>query len=121
MKEDKIKKKERAKDTQKELKEVKVRKKRISIRAILLYVAVFAFTIYSAMTLISLNKSINEKKAELAKVQHELEIVEINNAYLEEVSNYEGKDLDQYIEDIAREDLDYIKNGERVFYIVAGN
>lgn len=111
-----------AKETPQEtLGEVKTKKKKISKKFVLLYIAVFAFALYAAITIISQNAQISEKRAELAALEEELQIIEIENDYLEQVKNYKGEDLNEYIEEIAREDLDYIKNGERVFINVSGN
>ena len=103
------------------IKEVKPKKKKISKRFILLYIAIFAFALYAAITIITQHTQINEKRAELEALQQELQIVDIENEYLEEVKNYTGEDLDEFVEDKAREDLDYVKNGERVFVNVSGN
>ena len=103
------------------IKEVKPKKKKVSKKFVLLYVAIFAFTLYAAITIITQHTKIVEKRAELAQLQEELQIVDIENEYLEEVKNYTGDDLDEFVEDKAREDLDYVKNGERVFVNVSGN
>ena len=104
-----------------ELKEVKKPKKKRSKSILLLFVALFGLTLSAAITIVNQNIAISEKKAELAALEAELQIVEIENDYLEEVKNYKGEDRDEYIENIAREDMDYIKNGERVFVNVSGN
>lgn len=109
------------KNVQTNIKEVKPKRKRKFKRYIILYIAIFGFTLYAAITIINQNIEINKKKEELAALEEQLSIVEIENDYLEEIKNYEGEDLDEYIEDIAREDLDYIKNGERVFINVSGD
>ena len=106
---------------QKKLREVITPKKKLSKSMILLFGAIFAFALYSAIIIVGQNTAIKEKRAELAALEEELQIIEIENDYLEQVKNYKGKDLDEYIENIAREDLDYIKNGERVFVNVSGN
>lgn len=111
----------RKNEEQKKLREVITPKKKSSKSFILLFIAIFAFALYSAITIVSQNEAIREKRAELAALEEELQIIEIENDYLEEVKNYKGKDLDEYIENIAREDLDYVKNGERVFINVSGN
>lgn len=103
------------------IKEVKPKKKKRSKKYLLLYVAIFGFVIYSAITIINQNIEIKKKKEELALLNEQLSIVEIDNELLEKVKNYDGDELSEYIENIAREDLDYIKNGERVFINVSGD
>jgi cell division protein DivIC len=103
------------------IKEVKPKRKKRSKKFLLLYVAVFGFAVYAAFTIINQNIEINNKKAQLEELNKQIEVIEIQNDYLSDVKNYTGKDLDDYIENIAREDLDYIKNGERVFINVSGD
>ncbi len=76
---------------------------------------------YASFTIINQSIEINDKKDELKSIEDQLEIVEIQSDYLNQIKNYKGDDLSEYMENIAREDLDYIKNGERVFVNVAGN
>ena len=103
------------------IEEVKPKRKKRSKKYLLLYVAVFGFAVYAAFTIINQNIEINNKKSQLAELEKQIEVVEIQNDYYDEVKHYTGKDLDEYIENIAREDLDYIKNGERVFINVSGD
>lgn len=106
---------------ERKIEEVKPKRKKHSKKYLLLYVAVFGFAVYAAFTIINQNIEISNKKSQLEELQKQIEVVEIQNDYYDEVKNYTGKDLDEYIENIAREDLDYIKNGERVFINVSGD
>ena len=45
----------------------------------------------------------------------------IAHAILKKIKNLKDDELRKYYEDIAREDLDYLKNGERVFVNVSGD
>lgn len=112
--------KEKKEIPQNAIREVKPKRKR-SKKYILLYLAAFAFAIYAAFTIISQSIKISDRKAELRSLQEELEIVEIQNDYLDEIKDYSGDELNEYIENIAREDLDYVKNGERVFINISGD
>ena len=40
--------------------------------------------------------------------------------YLKKVQNYKGDDLKKYIEKIAKDELGYVGDGERIFINVAG-
>lgn len=104
-----------------EIKEVTPRKRKRSKKFFLLYIAIAAFVVYASFTIINQSIEINDKRNKLKKIEDQLEIVEIQSDYLKEIKNYKGKDLSEYIENIAREDLDYIKNGERIFVNVAGD
>ncbi|MCH5300585.1 MAG: septum formation initiator family protein [Ruminococcus sp.] len=100
----------------KEVKLSKVKKKRY----ILLYIAIFGFALYAVITLVNQFIEISDKKQQLEDLQSQIVVQEIKNDQIKEVKNYSDKELAQYIEQIAREDLDYIKEGERVFVNIAG-
>lgn len=103
------------------VREVRTEKKKRSKKFLILYAVGFAFLVYASFTIINQGIEISEKKAERDRLKHELEIVEIRNDSLREVKEYSGDALDEYIEKLAREDLDYIKNGERVFINISGD
>lgn len=75
---------------------------------------------YAVITLVNQFVEISDKKQQLAELQDQIVVQEIKNDQISEVKNYSDKELAQYIEQIAREDLDYIKEGERVFVNIAG-
>ncbi len=100
----------------KEVKAPKLKKKRY----ILLYVAIFGFILYSAITLINQSIEISRKKQELNDLQEQIVVQEIKNDDINEVKNYSDEELNRYIEQIARDDLDYIREGERVFVNISG-
>lgn len=102
------------------LKEVDKPKKRHLKRYFLLYLAAVGFVIYAVITIINQSVRISEKKAELTELQQQINVIEIQSDYLEKVQNYKGKDLREYMEKIAKEDLGYVGNGERIFINVAG-
>lgn len=103
------------------IKEIKPKKKRRSKKFILLYIAGFAFLIYASYTIISTSVEIKSQNERLEKIKHQIEINEIKNENLNTIKNYKDEDLRDYIESIAREDLDYVKNGERVFINISGD
>lgn len=119
MEETKKKSKKREKSSQNNITEValpKIKKKKY----ILLYVAIFCFVAYAVITLINQHIEISDKQSQLDDLQSQIVVQEIKNDNINEVKNYSDEELDQYIEQIAREDLDYIKEGERVFVNIAG-
>lgn len=103
------------------IEEIKLKKKRRNKKYILFYIAGFAFIVYASFTIISQGIEINHKRAELNELREQVEVIEIDNDYLEKVSNLSGKEREEYIENIAREDYDYVKNGERVFVNISGD
>ena len=88
---------------------------------ILLYVAIFAFTVYAVITLVNQYIEISDKKQQLAELKNQISVQEIKNEDIEKVKNYTGEELDEYIEKIAREELEYIGQGERVFVNISGD
>lgn len=101
-------------------KEVKPVKKRRKKRYILLILAVIGFAFYAVITIINQSVKIAEKKAELSELEQQINVVEIQSQYLEKVRGYSGQQLSDYIEKIAKEDLGYVGEGERIFINVAG-
>lgn len=100
----------------KEIKPKKVRRK----RHFLLYIAIIGFVFYAVITIINQSVEISKKRIELQKLQQQINVVEIQTQYLEKVQHYTGEELDEYIEKIAKEDMGYIGEGERIFINVAG-
>lgn len=97
-----------------------VPKKRKRGRHILIYLAIIGFVFYAVITIINQNVQIADKKSELTDLQQQISVVEIQSDYLEKVENYEGDDLKSYIEKIAKDELGYVGDGERIFINVAG-
>lgn len=112
---------EKRRKKEKPMKVIRTKKKRVNKKFILLYIAGFVFLVWASFQIISQNVKLNESNERLRKIKHEIEINEIKIDYQEKVKKYKGDELDEYIEKIAREDLDYVKNGERVFQNISGD
>lgn len=91
------------------------------LKYIVLCVVVLIFAVYSVVTLVDLYSQIGEKKSELDSINDEITIQEIKNEEINDLYNSSDEEFSRYVEQIAREDLDYIKQGERVFVNVAGD
>lgn len=89
-------------------------------RHILLYLAIIGFAFYAVITIINQSVRISDKKEELKELQQQINVVEIQTQYLKKVQGYKGDDLSKYIEKIAKEELGYVGEGERIFINVAG-
>lgn len=96
-------------------------KKKSTLRYVLLYLAAIGFVFYAVITIVNQNVKITEKRAELSELQQQINVVEIESDYLEKVQNYQGEELAEYMEKIAKEDLGYVSSGERIFINVAGD
>ncbi len=102
------------------IKEIKTKKRRKK-KYFLLYLAIIGFVFYAVITIINQNVQIADKKNKLKDLQQQVNVVEIQTSYLQKVQNYKGKELEQYIQKIAKDDLGYISDGERIFINVAGD
>lgn len=102
-------------------KEMAKPKKKRKARYIFLYVAAIGFVFYAVITIINQSVRIAEKRAELSELQQQINVVEIESGYLEKVRNYKGDELSEYMEKIAKEELGYVSDGERIFINVAGD
>lgn len=92
--------------------------KTIHHRSLLLRLAVFAFIIYVAATLVTQQLSINREKAQLASLKTQYEQQTDKNAEIQRVLS-EGND--QYMESIARDKLGYAQTNERIYVNVTGD
>lgn len=98
-----------------------VKKPLLNLRYVLLCIVVLVFTVYSVVTLVDLYSQIAEKKSELEDINNEITIQEIKNEEMNELYNSSDEEFSKYVEQIAREDLDYMRQGERVFVNVSGD
>ncbi len=99
----------------------KNKKHTVLLRNILLCTVILFFAIYSVVTLASLYSEIGEKKGELEQINEKISIQEIKNDEMDKLYNSSDEEFSEYMEQIAREDLDFIKQGERVFVNVTGD
>ena len=102
------------------IKEIKPEKKRKK-RYLLLYLAIIGFAFYAVITIINQNVQIADKKSQLKDLQQQINVIEIQTQYLQKVQGYKGDELSDYMEKIAKEELGYISEGERIFINVAGD
>lgn len=91
----------------------------------LLYILLVIVTLYVLFMIVDQQIKINNARAELAQMEEKIFTQEQTNAELKKVSDAVRKNDEEafagYVEKIAREDLDYVKNGEVVFVNIAGD
>lgn len=104
-----------------ELKLLSNKKKRRPLRYTVLCAVFVVFLIYSVFTIASINKQIKEKNSQYDAIKSEIHIQELKNSELEHVLNYSDEEYLEYVINKAHNDLDYVRQGERVFIISAGN
>ena len=100
---------------------MKVIKRKKQRGSLLLKLAIFAFAAYIVFALVNQQVQINEKSQELADLQEQVETQKIKNEDMKHALNADEEETQEYIERVAREDLDYAKPGERVFVNIAGD
>lgn len=108
-------------DTDNNIKEIKPKKKYRFKRRILIYLAIIGFVFYAVITIINQSLQSAELEYELQNLKQQINVVEIQTQYLDKVQNYKGKEREEYISKIAKEELGYISDGERIFINVAGD
>lgn len=88
---------------------------------VLIAVAVVAFMVYAMVSIIGIQAQIRERRAELDGLKEQIKVQEIKNEDIQKLYDSTGSDFSALAEQIARDDLDYIKEGERVFVNVSGD
>lgn len=103
------------------LKLMKDKKKKHPMGYIILGVVLFVFLIGMVVNIAIINLQISEKQAELDAINAQIRIQEIKNSELEHVLNYSDEEYLDYVISKAHAELDYVRQGERVFVNSAGN
>lgn len=94
-------------------------------RGILVYIVLIVITLYSLFLMVDLQIRIKNAGDELTHIGDKIFTQKQKNAELKKVADAvyrnDDKAFSGYVEKIAREDLDYVKNGEVVFVNIAGD
>ena len=98
-------------------KEAAMPKKRSGIITVAAFAAGVLLAGYAVFSIVSSNMKINEYEQQYNELLAQTEAVQDSN---DEIRRYleEGADMDKYIEDMARDKLDYARPDERVYYVV---
>ncbi|WP_195985095.1 septum formation initiator family protein [Clostridium sp. D33t1_170424_F3] len=100
------------------MKVIKTKKQRGSF---LLRIAIMSFAVYIVFALVNQQVQISERSQELAELQEQIRIQEIKNDDIKHSLEAGDEENSEYIERVAREDLNYARPGERVFVNIAGD
>lgn len=100
------------------MKELKTKKYKGSL---ILKLAIMASLVFVAVTLINQQLQIHEKKAALSVLDAQVKVQEIKNKEIQYSIDEGIKGDAKYAEEYARSELDYAKQGERVYVNVGGN
>ena len=87
---------------------------------VLLALVGLAFVVYALITLSGINSQIRERLEQLNSIMDEITVQEIKNDAMSKTYNLTDSERSAYMERLARDELDYVKEGERVFVNVAG-
>lgn len=97
------------------------KKKKRPLRYIVFGLVFVIFLICSVFTIGSINKQLQDKRAQYDAIQNQISIQELKNNELDKVLNYSDEEYLDYVIKKAHTDLDYVRQGERVFINSAGN
>ena len=100
---------------------MKLLKKKVKLLPMVFKLSVVAIIFYFVFMLFNQQLQINDKKSKLEQLTEKLQSQEIANSKLRDFEGPEGETNKDYIERVARENLDLSKKGERVFINVSGN
>lgn len=98
----------------KEVKTIKLKK------SILLRISILAFIIYFIVVMVNQQININKKKQELDTLNEQIKTQELVNDEMRHILDSSDSANQQYIEKKARENLNLVDPGERVFVNIAG-
>ena len=92
-------------------------KKRHGLVRILAFAAVVVMIVYVGFTIISDNIQIRNNKQQLQELTEQTNAIKARN---EQITGYleNNKNLEAYIEEIARDKLDFANGDERIFYVI---
>ncbi len=85
-------------------------------RSLFLFIVIVAVAVFVGFQLYSMNREIIQKQAELDEINLQLENLNVENAQLRHYSSNENRL--EYIEQIARDQLDYSHSDETVYYFI---
>ena len=97
------------------MKELKSRK---SKKNTLIRVALAFLCLYAIVMLIHVQIEISDKKNEIAEIEKQIALQQIENQKMKDALETDDPD---YIEQAARNELDYAKPGEKVFVDISGD
>ncbi|MGN0617457.1 MAG: septum formation initiator family protein [Ruminiclostridium sp.] len=98
---------------------LKQKSEKMHKRSFILSLAIFAVLAYTVVNLVSMQVEIAQKSSEYEELSSKLDELLTENEQLERYSNEQYR-MD-YIEEIAREELDYSYADEKIYYFVPSN
>ena len=87
---------------------------------VLIAIVGLAFVVYALVSLSGIHSQINERTEELNEIKEQITVQEIKNDSMSKTYNLTDSERTEFMERLARDQLDYVKEGERVFVNVSG-
>ena len=100
---------------------LKRKRRKRSKKSIFLVIGVSVFVIYVVVVFTSQQIQISDKKEQLASVTEALQLQEIKNNEIKKSLESSANENSEYIERLARINLDFVRPSERVFINVTGS
>ncbi len=100
---------------------IKSKNKKRPLRHFIIGGAFVIFLICSTFFISSIKKDYKEKSELYNSIQNQISVQELKNSELKQVLNYSDEEYLEYVINKAHNDLDYVRQGERVFINSAGN
>ena len=82
--------------------------------SLLTKILILVLVVYATVTLVSLQSQVTEKEAEAQALQSDITAAKQENLRLEQA--IDALDTDEGVEDVARQKLGWVADGEIVFY-----
>lgn len=81
-------------------------------------ILILVLVVYATVTLVSLQSQVTEKNAEAEALQSQIDTAKQENLRLEQA--IDALDTDEGVEDVARQKLGWVSDGEIVFFDIGG-
>ena len=91
------------------------------LAGILLAVVGVIFLIYSMVSLIGIRSKIQELRGDLSEITDDIANQERKNEEMLKIASQSGDELNDYMEQIAHDQLDLVREGEKIYIVVAGD
>lgn len=87
---------------------------------VLIAIVGLTFVVYALISLSGIHSQIRERTEELNEIREEITVQEIKNDSMSKTYNLTDSERSEFMERLARDELDFVKEGERVFVNVSG-
>lgn len=86
-----------------------------------IFLFIAAFSVYAIVTLVNQQMQLSESRSQLAFLNEQIELQELKNEDLQSILDSSDEEMEEYIERLAREELDLANKGDRIFINISGD